>query len=281
MKDDSTISIVTSVDHNYLTPLRALLKSISQFSTLDNNIEVYVLYSCLSTKERIEIETAERLRITSILVDDKEMQGFKISGHISIATYYRLTIAHVLPHLNKVIYLDSDTILNANPDALWNWPLEGRVAGAVRQAWIASSTAGAPRGLPSHALLGIPSDTPVFNAGVMVIDLEKWRQKYVSKRIFEYLTRFEAHVLWWDQDGLNAVLHDEWTPIDLTWNVMASHVERIKCQADCAYPWEHYLKVISSPSLVHFSSEKKPWDALYNGPYREYFERYHISDEEG
>ena len=52
------------------------------------------------------------LRFTNV---DRELAGYELStdnAHISVETYYRFLIQKLLPFYDKVLYLDSDIIIN-------------------------------------------------------------------------------------------------------------------------------------------------------------------------
>jgi lipopolysaccharide biosynthesis glycosyltransferase len=67
-----------------------------------------------------------------IQVDPGMLADFPVFGHISIATYFRLLIPSLLPPLlNKVIFLDSDIVINGPLDSLWATDMAGQPIAAV------------------------------------------------------------------------------------------------------------------------------------------------------
>jgi Lipopolysaccharide biosynthesis proteins, LPS:glycosyltransferases len=79
----------------------------------------------------------------------------------SIITYARLFLDIVLPDVNRILYIDSDTFDNKPLGPLWSFDLQGKTLAAA------------------------PQDGGVypFNAGVLLIDLERWRSKGYRKII--------------------------------------------------------------------------------------------------
>ena len=70
------------------------------------------------------------LRFTNV---DRELAGYDLStnnAHISVETYYRFLIQKVLPFYDKVLYLDSDIIINGDIAKLYNIDLQGKLLGA-------------------------------------------------------------------------------------------------------------------------------------------------------
>jgi lipopolysaccharide biosynthesis glycosyltransferase len=101
--------------------------------------------------------------------------------------------------------------------------------------------------------------------------LNRWRESDATRRILKYLREYRGHVLWWDQDGLNAVLHSSWSPLHAKWNVMASHFDDSLGFEDSILDRATFDGVRSDPGIVHFSSESKPWMPNYAGPFADFW----------
>jgi lipopolysaccharide biosynthesis glycosyltransferase len=272
-----TLTIASAVDDTYALPLAVMLRSIAEHLPHGVTANAVVLSSGLAGESlRLISDACHRLQIqvTPVVVSATGLSDLKISHHISITTYYRLLLEAVLPDVDRVIYLDADTIVLAPITELWGVDLGDSLLGAVGHASKLSATFGAPRGIPSFAKLGLPGGLPTFNAGVMVIDLDGWRKAEVSRRTLAYLRAFREDVLWWDQDGLNVVLHGHWKPLPAHWNVMTSHFAGFTKWQDSVLSADDYERAIRSPSIIHFSSEDKPWFASYAGLFANEFRQY-------
>jgi len=58
-----------------------------------------------------------------------------------------------------------------------------------------------------------------FNAGVMLIDIGRWRTEHVGSKAFEFTRRHLPILQQYDQDSLNAVLAGRWKELDPRWQV--------------------------------------------------------------
>src|ERR1700733_116404 len=114
--------IVCAIDDNYAMCAATMLRSRAAHLRRSKRASVFVLQDKLafSTREKITGSLPANLSIHWTDVDAATTEGFKIDGHISAATYYRLQIERVLPQLDKVIYLDCDTIVNDDIGMLWD-----------------------------------------------------------------------------------------------------------------------------------------------------------------
>ncbi len=196
-------------------------------------------------------------------------------AHISIATYYRLLIPLLLPgDVNKAIYLDCDIVVRKSLAELWNTPIDDLALGAVYQ--IEESTVSAVK------RLGFPLSYGYFNAGVLLVNLKYWRDHDVIARVFDYLNLNKDKILLHDQDTLNALLHDKCLKLPVKWNMMIDLFEKRmlkicdidngKIVNDYSIEKSQFLSEMNDPTVLHFVSKPKPWDAGCKHPFKnEYY----------
>lgn len=269
--------IVTIADDKYSVALAVMLKSVEANLPLNMNAIIYVLHRDLSDKIKEEIKKTiqpDKLRLYWIKINPDRIQDLKVDGHISIDTYYRLLIEDYFPQYSKIIYLDTDIVVNRSISELWNLQLDDTHLYAVPLASKKSGFVNGERGLPTYKLLGIPAYTRTFNAGVMVINLDLWRRDSISFLILEYLKRYKEQILWWDQDGLNAILYDKWLPLPAIWNVIPSHLLSFSTWHDSLLSKDEYQEVWNSPGIIHYAGPLKPWLPNYEGPFQDSFSAY-------
>ena len=90
------------------------------------------------------------------------------------------------------------------------------------------------------------------NAGVLLINLKKWRQENIEQQLFDYTINNRKNIVWWDQDVLNVVLQNGIIYIDKKWNLQTTPY----C-IDTDY--KKYLKQNSNTAIIHYVSNDKPW----------------------
>lgn len=202
-------------------------------------------------------------------VKDFPMPSF-MSSHISIATYYRLFAARILPEkVKKVIYLDCDIVVRGSLMGLWRKDVDDYALAAVYQSHEHSE--GGEVGPKSYTRLNIPPDYGYFNAGVLLVNLEYWRNKNVTDRLFDFIKNHCNLIHAHDQDVLNAVLYAETKVLDPTWNFR----EHFMNGKQYTYPSKvNYSELPENPIVVHFVSKPKPWEYFCNHPYRKEYYKY-------
>jgi len=267
--------IVTAANETYARPLGVLLNSLGETTDNGEVIDVTVLTTGLDAAwNKIVSCACGRLNVKKHLVKSGQIASLKVSGHVSHETYFRLLMETELPKEKRVLYLDSDILVRRSLKKLWESDLEGLPLAAAPNVCRRSGLFGGDRGVPSHTVRGISKETRTFNAGVMLIDLDHWRRDEVSKHVLEYLHSYENLVLWWDQDGLNSILHDKWKRLSPEWNFMTSHFGHFKGWEETLIEEAEFKAVQVDPAIVHFTSENKPWKSDYKSIYGdEYRER--------
>ena len=93
----------------------------------------------------------------------------------------------------------------------------------------------------------LPRVSDYFNAGVLLIDLERWRQQRITERAFEYLRQY-PHSPCSDQDALNVACDRAWRQLEPRWNIQ----NYWETQMSCITPGD-------GPGIIHFAGRLKPW----------------------
>jgi lipopolysaccharide biosynthesis glycosyltransferase len=183
---------------------------------------------------------------------------------ISATMWYRIFLPELLPDVERVLYLDVDTIVAAPLGPLWETDLSDHYVAAVSNVFQLDH-------LPRLSELGIDDPRDYFNSGVVLFNLERMRRDGATEQLRRY-GRAHRDAPWWpDQDALNLVLGSRRVPLHPRWNCMNSVME---------FPWSSYvfgLRAVAeareAPAIRHFEgpARNKPWHYLcpteMRGPY--------------
>ena len=179
--------------------------------------------------------------------------GLKTTEHITVSTMDRLLLPHLLPHLDKVVYLDTDILVRSDIRELFDVEL-GDLPLAARSSLSETWKTGhhlvyrAAKSLPAEASFRFRRlmhrihstlEFPVFNAGVLVLNLNILRRDEFCSRFLTWADIFQLN----DQDILNCYCGDRRGELPGTWN---------------AFPTQ---EILDNPSLVHWAGPLKPWSA--------------------
>lgn len=234
-----TIHLVSVTNDNYAVPLAVMLNSLLKNKVSENPIKIYVIASQLYPKNRsLLAKTVGKfnLKIEFSPIDPAIYKNFKTVYYLTKETYYRISIPDLLNEkTDKVIYLDCDIIVKADITELWNIDIDKYLLGAVEDFWVRRNSP-----------LSMSSGSAYFNAGVLLINLKKWREEHIKDKVIEFIKTNSAKVKFCSQDPLNAILRDKWLQLDPKWNYMPHYLN---------YPGLRNIK----PAIIHYAGLKKPW----------------------
>lgn len=240
--------IVLACDEAYAMPLATALRSIVEANGASWPLDFFILAFAFpaATRERVAASLpSDSATIHWVTVDLTAFQDFSTPHHISKVTYARFLIPRVFPEtVTTVLYLDADLIVLGDLRPLWETDLGGAVVGAVLDGLDTQIKANEP--ISQRA----PRVQNYFNAGVLLIDLLKWREEKVSEAALDYLT-LHPDTPFSDQDALNVACDGKWKQLDGRWNFV-DYFERVEMSA---------LDHNQLPWIVHFATWEKPWNA--------------------
>jgi Lipopolysaccharide biosynthesis proteins, LPS:glycosyltransferases len=247
-----------------------------------DEINIYVIDIGISEQHRKDLlDLAAKFHRHLEFLEDlnvEEISGTKIQvGRWHISTFSRLFLLHVLPpEVHKVIYIDCDMIIRHSLKTLWEMDMEG--------TWCMS--ADDCRGKMYRKDIGIPTDSIYTNNGLMVIDLDAWRENDVETKFIEFINAHHGDITYMDQGVLNGVFQPlkkvKLLPISYNAQTICYDLGYDGLQA-CrkpvwAYTREEFEKGIADPTVVHFTtcflSGTRPWFKVDHHPYRKEFLKY-------
>jgi len=278
------MNIVVASDDNFVQHCGTMLVSLLE-NNKENKIAVYLLSEGLSDENNEMLEDIVLTRggdYNYILVDSEllvnlPMPDFSELSHISIATYYRLLIPNLLPTaVSKVIYLDCDIIIRKSIQDLWDTNIDNYAVGAIYQMTESTQE-------DTHRL-NIPFSCGYFNAGVLLVNVEYWKEHNISIELMGFIRSHVDTIKYHDQDALNAVLHDKCLMLPCKWNMLTVFFRKNIFKVDdynngvivnSYNDYKNELKDVAfDPSIVHYVSRPKPWEKKCTHPFRSEYYKY-------
>ena len=167
-------------------------------------------------------------------------------SHVSEATYYRIFLGDHIPEVSGCItYIDSDAFVVSDPTqeikALISFIQENEyLIGAKTTDYFEKH-----QSLDIFERLGISNK--YFNAGVLIINLEKWKKDDVSKKLKNKVIEIKDSIVYWDQDVLNAFIDGDYVEIPEELNSIINIQEKENID-------------LERTKIVHYVGKLKPWD---------------------
>jgi len=287
----SEIVVVSAADDRYAMPLAVTIRSALDRLSAGQHMRLFILDGGITDESKEKLcQSWDRpnLSLTWITQNTDLVGDLPVSDQVSLTTYLRLMLPDLLPaDVSKAIYLDADMLVRQDLTRLWLEPLADHAALAVQDCaapYIDSTKSlvnfsacqqylAAARPIANYRELGIADDQKYFNGGLMVINVQKWRDDKISSRLLNCLREHRQHVLWWDQYATNAVLAGQWRCLDHRWN-QGAHIFAYPNWRESPFDREAFETLKSDPWIVHYCSPSKPWDYLCTHPYTHEFRKY-------
>ena len=230
------------------------------FYILDSNIKVFNKNRIKNLTKKFKNCTIEFIKIDI----DKYFSNFKTNKQWNINTYFRFLIPELKNNIDKVIYLDCDIIVLDDIIKLYNENLGDKIIGAVPEYHYTTFT------LLNNVKnkCNIDCKHKYFNAGVMLINCEKWRQNDITKKLFKIEKKYRDKLMFLDQDVLNKCFECDYKELHIKYNVMHSGGDIID-KFDIAI--RNIIKNMNDNIVIrHFAGITKPWKNCYYGNSKKY-----------
>lgn len=280
------MNIVYTVDNKFVPQLATCICSVCE-NNKKEEITFYVVSKGISKGNKARLESyvesyGQKISIIE-LGDVKNYIDFEFdTSSWNDIVLARLVFDRLLPEtVEKVLYLDGDTMVRGSLHKLWQTDISDYVLGAAIEP-----TANEER---KHAI-GLHVDEPYYNAGVLFINMKKWREMNAGKMVLDFYQMHNGKLFANDQCAINGALKDYILQIPVSYNF---------CNTYRFYPYKTLVKMTSpakfctrqeyeaikkNPMIIHFLGEERPWRVgnkhTYTKEYMKYWNKTPWKDSE-
>lgn len=267
------VSICFASDDNYAPYLKVAIYSLLCNRNRERSYDIIILHKRISKEHQGEIlgladgKSGVSIRFVNVVEADRELQS-DVGCYYAVETNYRLLLfSKLFQNYRRMLYLDCDIIVTGDVGELFDVDLEGKSAAGVEDVgfrWLAYTKRAIfldnkPYNVLNYCtdVLGIKDPGGYVNAGVLLFDLEKCRQKVSFRDVVE--TLHSRNFFYNDQDVLNILLEGNIKQVDCKWNYMNNIAFYLEC--DRKEFRELYLDLRREDyRIIHYISAKKPWN---------------------
>ncbi len=273
------VHVACVTNSGYILPLCVMLASLVEHFDPARELVLHFLTSDATATDRESVSRTLELNrpgLANLEVHwyayNPDLVAHLPELHATRETYARLFIPALLPvEIDRVIYLDCDLVILADLARLYDETTGPALVHAAHD--IGTPFVSSAHGVFDFRARGLDPETRYFNAGVLVLNLEQWRDRRVSEEVLDYLSAHPREVFSHDQGALNAFLHHDWAPLDPRWN-QGFDVLFPEMWRAAGHTQAEWRRALEHPYIVHFSGGKKPWQKGRRGPRYSYFFRY-------
>ncbi len=268
--DKEIIHIACNIDTSYVKYCVVMLTSLFENNT-DSSFHVHVIAAELPDEmQNLIRSTVSRYsnKASFYFVGNnlgKDYPQYAEGSHISLAAYYRIFLGSILPpNINKVLYLDCDLVVTGSIESLWNVDITDHAVGCIEDMWSGKED--------NYERLHYDCSFSYFNSGVLLINLKYWKSKKIEEKAVEYIMSHANELRFYDQDVLNALLHDKKLFLPFRYNVQDGFLRRKRKIRPEAIP--ELEKELLHPVIIHYTGGKKPWQYKSQHPYKDLYFHY-------
>lgn len=255
---------------------------ISAVSLFENNkhikeLTIYLLGEkiCGKNKDILKI-IADKYKRKIIIIDVPKIDipQSLVSSRWPLSAFTRLYAGQLLPEsINKILYLDCDTIVKGNIEDLELIKLDSNLFWGTKDCI----------GSIYKKNIGLKKNCAYINAGVLLINLKELRKVDIKYVIDRYMSQFQRSVNYADQDILNGVFWNRIGTLKPEYDVMTINAvytyEEITALRSPTnfYTKQELERAVREPIIIHYTTNMttiRPWFKNTDHPFADEFRKY-------
>ena len=252
------IAVSYATDNKYIYPTIVAMTSLVYYAGPNTFYNIYILHTG-DFKEQskkflntVQEKYPDKCSIFYFNMENK-YKGLSLNFRINTPAYYRLSLPELLPDVDRIIWLDGDTIVFDDLTELIKIDMKGNIIMGFLDS------------VPD-AIKNFGFKTPtVVCSGVLLMDLDGIRKYGYSKKIEEFISKNRNNLKQQDQTIINVVFQDRIAPIPPKYGIWAWSEKAVaKKHNDKQWPHLKYnetelFEAIDHPAIVHFIWPKPFW----------------------
>ena len=257
-KEYNIIPVAFCFNDNYFIGGYITIFSMLENANINTKYEIYIIYSSLS-KENMEKLNAfkDKYNININYIDSRyNLNNSNTNARFSKEVYYRLLIPWLINDYDKILYLDSDLIIDGDLYDLYNLDIgDSLIAGSIASSLILTVEKVYPNFFEKFYL----DKKEYVNSGVLIINSKKFREMNLLDLLLKYSKNKYIFV---DQDILNIVCKNNKYIFNPKYN----------CSYSLNFFDDKYSDIIDindfkdyyfDPVIFHYVDYHKPWNYYY------------------
>ena len=247
------IHIGLCADEKFSEPLGVCMTSIFE-SNKNIDVTVHILTQGFMKKTVKLIEkTAENYHqyVRIYKIDDNIFDNYPLSATFPKSIYFRYLFPEILSaEIDKILYLDCDTVVVSDLLSLWNIDISDKAIAAIEDQNADDIT--------NRNRIEI-FDGKYFNSGVLLMNLTYWRAYNCFAQLAHFILENPKKCLYPDQDALNALFHEIFLCLSFKYNFQLTLIKPFESYKLNKSKWDDIIDSFNNLVIVHYVSPAKPW----------------------
>ena len=243
------ISIAYAPDDKYVNQTVVSMKSALEHN---EQVEFIIMYSKLSAESMQKLgAVGGSLRL--IKMDESQFADLTLSKWVTVQAWFRIKLPDLCKDLDKVLYLDCDTLIRGNLDELFSLDLTDKYLAGVKDVW----------GVSKYVKrLGMKSGVYV-NSGMLLFNCNYCRKEHFFDKVVDFAKNNAKIIEFCDQDSINKVVDEYKLVISPKYNMMDTWWRGGYYEFEGEEETE-YLQSKENPVIVHLTGLKPAFKGCGN-----------------
>ncbi|MCM1078820.1 MAG: glycosyltransferase family 8 protein [Bacteroidales bacterium] len=239
-------------DNNFVVPLGICILSVLE-TNRSHEICFHVISSGISDTNKgiiSDVVLKYNKKVAFYDIDGDTFKEYPVNDRFPNSIYYRFLLSELLPdNVERILYLDCDTIVNGDISELFATDLGDTFCGVV----------------PSQSCDDIRHKNRLgigyryFNSGVLLFEISVWRQNDIVAKSMQFLGNENYMPVCPDQDALNVVFDNNVTWLPWKYNFQEDLLMPHSNSFIDRKEWDIIDQNIHDMRILHYCGNFKPW----------------------
>lgn len=269
-----SLNVAYSFDDGYAQHAAVSIVSLLENNKEIDNIIIHIITNSLNKENCSRIEEIVHRYNREIIYHELEKltKKLNIKTQFNRSAYGRIFLDS-LCDLDRIIYVDSDTVINGSLEYLLSLNMNDSLIAGVQDT------------VNPYYILNIGlnhSHRYINDGGVIVLNLDMWRKKNITDKCIEFVYKFKGNPPHNDQGTINAVCAGHIKILPAEYNVMPPMFNFTSKQIMALFKMQSYYtqeelnKATECPIVVHYTDEffNRPWFKNCIHPFKDLYYKY-------
>jgi len=172
---------------------------VSMVSAIENNkeheIEFIIAFSKLSDENINKLKSIQNCKLRLLEVDEAIFKSLPLAHWITVQTWFRIKLPDFCPDLDRILYLDCDTLILGDLQELFLTNIENKYLAGVKDVW----------NVNKHIKRLSMKSNVYINAGMLLYNAKYCREEKFFDKIIDFVSHNPKIIDYSDQDGINKI----------------------------------------------------------------------------
>jgi len=278
--------VMYATDENYAELAAVSIESLLDHNKRSDRIIVFIVVDKVAENSVQKLQrTVEKYKQKVIFIPKPDIRNLTGTDLLTLrwsdSAFSRLYLDMVFgeyPEVEKILYLDCDTLILDSLEPLWNIDISDYLGAAVLECM----------GNMHKRIIGSTSKDHFFNSGVMLLNVKRWKEEHIADKCTAFIKKHNGKIEYVDQGVINGVIARELKIAPVRFNLTAllwdfSYKEmQIYRKPDHGYDEDEWESAKKHPAIIHFTTSFlsiRPWLEGSKTPYTSLWREYHEKSE--